>query len=119
MPLDKHTRFFIEVAIYNFLKMRHLKGKEATSEEIRTDLRSRRYRATLNLRQVAAICRSMRKRGVLFSRSQNKKTFWRINPNFHRDNPAESLFGSHTPMTWKEFKEIVKRRTWKSSKKRK
>jgi hypothetical protein len=118
MPLDKTTRYHIEIATFTYLKMRYLKGKEATSEEILTELLKRRYKVALDLRQVAAICSSMKRRGAVFSRSQKGTTFWRINPNFHREHPGESLFVEHTPiMSLKEYSESLKRRLKKKPKK--
>lgn len=113
MPLDKKTRFHIETAIVVYLK-----GKEATSKEITAEILKRRYRVVLYLPQVVAICSSMKRRGALFSRSQKGETFWRINPNFHREHPGESMFGQHPPMRLEEYRESMKRRTKKIPKKR-
>jgi hypothetical protein len=105
MPLDETTRFFLEVAIVSYLKGK----KEATSKEILYYLTKRRYRVRLGMRQVAEVCTSLKRRGALLSRLRRKIALWRINPNFYREHPNQSMYLQS--MTLEEFKEAIKRRT--------
>jgi len=114
MPLDRDTRYHLEVAIVVYLK-----GREATSEGILKELEKSNYRIAPDLRQVVAICNSLRRRGTLFSRSEKRTTFWSFNKKFYDEHPGESCFIEHTPMSLKDYFESLKRRTKKSPKKRK
>jgi hypothetical protein len=119
--MDKKTRQYFEIAIVSCLKGK----KEATSIEIFLYLRKRRFRVAFDLRQVAEICSTMKRREVLLSRSQRtllfgsyrRRTFWRINPHFYLDHPNESMY-TH-PMSPDEYREGIKRRTKRKLKARK
>lgn len=121
MPLDKKTRQIYEIAIGTYLKRK----KEATSNEILLHLIRRRFRAALDLRQVAEICSSIKRRGALLSRSRRillfgswkRTTLWRINPYFYREHPNESMYVQS--MSPKEYNEAIKRRTKRKLKARK
>jgi hypothetical protein len=117
VPLDRKTRRYIEGAIVVYLKVK----REATSEEILCDLLKQGYRVALDLRQVAEICSSMKRRGAFSSCSRKRITFWRIDSDFYKNHPNESMFGEYAPisMSLKEYEKDRKRRTKRRLKARK
>jgi hypothetical protein len=106
MPLDRDTRYHLEIAIRN-----HIAHKELTSERILSILLKENYRVALDLRRVVAICSAMERRGAFISRQQGETTFWRINPNFYKDHPDKSIFGEHVAMKPQTFLKSINRRT--------
>ena len=98
MPLSKENRVLLEVAIISYLT----RIGQATSKDIYAHLKWRGFLALKGTKQVSMICLAFEKRGAIFSTITKvkdglrvyKKKYWRINPNFHKDHPHQTMFSS-------------------------
>ena len=101
MPLTRENRHLLEIAILSFLRS----VKDATSKELYDQLKARGILAIRSVKQVSMICLEFERKGVVLSRQPNlnikvkaevKKAcrikIWRINPNFYKEHPRQSMF---------------------------
>lgn len=113
MPLSKENRMLLERAIISYLRT----FGEATSKEIYYELKERGFLAVKGVKQVSMICLGFERKGALLSRVVDvrdklriyKRKSWRINPNFYKEHPNQSMF-SFPYKDREEMKEIRKRR---------
>jgi len=114
MPLTKANRHLLELAIFSFLK---LDIDEATSKDIYHYLRKRGIFALKGIKQVSMICSGFEKKGAFLSRWVKvrekrrvyRKKSWRINPEFYKEHPNQTVLTFHCG-SLEEMKEIRKRR---------